>query len=261
MRPYFYIIKHIPSNKYYAGCKINAEADSSNLMTDKGYQTTSRVIKDLIQTTGLESFSVVRIKHFQTPNEALDYETRFLTKVNAAENDAFYNRHNGGKNFVNKGGYKLSDNTRQKMKKPKSPETIEKQNAEKRTRSKETYAKMVSTRKARYDTWHTKEQIERIRQHNATWWTEENRKKHSEKMKEVHRLNPISEETREKLRKRSVKRIALWNNIEEVVALYMSGYSTAKISKKYNCSPSAVIKFLIENNISRRPGRRTDYKF
>jgi len=202
-KPYFYIIKHIPSQKYYAGCKINSRANSSDFMTERGYQTTSQVIKEIIQRDGLNSFEIVKIKHFEIPDDALNYEMKFLTKVNAAENARFYNRHNGGKNFVNKGGYKLSESTKQKMRKPKSKETIEKQNQEKKTRSKDVYRKMVETRKKRYSTWHTPEQIEKIKQHNATWWNEENRKKHSEKMKEVHKLNPISEETRQKHREKS----------------------------------------------------------
>jgi len=202
-KPYFYIIKHIPSQKYYAGCKINAKADSSNLMTERGYQTTSRIINKLIAKDGLLSFTILRIKHFNTPAKALEYETRFLVKVNAAKNVMFHNRHNGGKNFVNKGGYNLSEYTKQKMRKPKSKETIEKQNAEKRTRSKETYMKMVDSRRRNNLIWNSMAMREKIRQHNASWWTEENRKKHSEKMKEVHKMNPISEKTREKLRKRS----------------------------------------------------------
>ena len=202
-KPYFYIIKHILTQKYYAGCKINSKADSSVFMTERGYQTTSQVIKEIIQKDGLNSFEIVKIKHFDTPDDTLAYEMKFLTKINAAENSKFYNRHNGGKNFVNKGGYKLSESTKQKMRKPKSRETVEKQNQEKRTRSKDVYRKMVATRKSRYDTWHTAEQIEQIKQHNATWWNDENRKKHSEKMKEVHKLNPISEETRQKHREKS----------------------------------------------------------
>jgi hypothetical protein len=202
-KPYFYIIKHLPSQKYYAGCKFNLKADSSDFMTEKGYQTTSKVIWSLIQKDGLSSFEIIRLKHFNTLNEALSYEMRFLIKINAAKNEMFYNRHNGGKNFVNNGGYKLPESTKQKMRKPKSKETVEKQNKEKRTRSKDVYKKAVETRKQRYPTWHTQEQIERVKQHNATWWNEQNRKKHSEKMKEVHKLNPISEETREKHRIKS----------------------------------------------------------
>ena len=202
-KPYFYIIKHLSSQKYYAGCKINSRANSVDLMTEQGYQTSSQTIKELIHKDTLHMFQIVKIKHFETSYEALTYETRFLTKVNAADNIMFYNKHNGGKNFVNKGGYKLSESTKQKMKKPKSKETVEKQNQEKRTRSKEVYKKMVETRKSRYDSWHTEEQLEKIKQHNATWWNEENRNKHSEIMKEYHKNNPISELTRQKHKEKS----------------------------------------------------------
>ena len=199
-KPYFYIIRHIPTQKYYAGCKINSKADSSNFMTEKGYQTTSRVVKDLIQKDGLYSFEIIRIKHLETPDDALTYEMRFLTKINAAEHSMFFNKHNGGKNFVNKGGYKLAESTKQKMRKPKSKKTVEKQNQEKRTRSKEVYKKAVATRKQRYSTWHTAEQIEKIKQHNATWWNDENRNKHSEIMKEYRKHHPYKEETKKKWR-------------------------------------------------------------
>jgi hypothetical protein len=130
--PYFYIIKHNPTEKYYAGCKINSFADSSNLMTKSGYKTTSKIIKELIKKDGLGVYKILKIKHFKTPEQALYYESKFLQKVNAAENTRFFNKHNGGKNFVNKGGYKLSETTKNKMRKPKSKETIEKQNKEKK---------------------------------------------------------------------------------------------------------------------------------
>jgi hypothetical protein len=201
--PFFYIIKHIKSQTYYAGCKINSKADSSTFMTKTGYQTSSNIIKNLINSEGLESFIVVRLKHFNNSKEALQYESKFLVKVKAAENEKFFNKHNGGINFVNCGGYKLSESTKQKMKKPKSRETVERQNYEKRNRDKESYRKMVETRKIKYTTWHTDEQIEKIKIHNANWWTEDNRKKHSEIMKEVYRQNPVSEETKQKHRENS----------------------------------------------------------
>ncbi len=197
--PYFYIIKHGPTGKYYAGCKINSEADSSNLMTENGYKTTSKIVKNLIKKDGLESFQILRIKHFDLPEQALDYETRFLLKVNAAENPMFFNLHNGGKNFVNKGGYSLSESTKEKMKKPKSKETIEKQNREKRERPKEVYEKMVESRRKNNPAWNSEETIKKITEANITRFSdEENRKEHSEIMKEYYKNNPISEETREK---------------------------------------------------------------
>ena len=198
--PYFYIIKHIPTEKYYAGCKINSSADPSNLMTQNGYKTSSKLVKKLIKQDGLESFSVFRIKLFNDADKALNYESRFLQKINAAENPKFLNRHNGGKNFVNTGGYKLSESTKNKMRKPKSKEAIEKQNESKRNRSKESYQKMVETRKNNGNAWISEDQKKKIKEFNDSYWNSENRKKHKETMVKFYEQNPISDETREKLR-------------------------------------------------------------
>jgi hypothetical protein len=198
--PYFYIIQHIPSERYYAGCKINRFADSSNLMTSHGYKTTSKIVKDLIKKDGLESFKILKIKHFSSPEETLYYETHFLQKVNAAENSKFINLHNGGKHFVNKGGYKLSDSTKSKMRKPKSTETIKKQNTEKRNRPKEVYEKMVKTRKATGNPWISDEQKEKIKEFNKIYWTEENKEQQKNRMIDFYKNNKISEETRNKLK-------------------------------------------------------------
>lgn len=198
--PYFYIIKHIPTGKYYAGCKINSKADSSNLMTENGYKTTSKIIKNLIKIDGLNSFKILKIKHFKSSDKALDYETKFLVKVNAAENEMFFNQHNGAKNFCNKGGYKLSESTKSKMRKPKSKETVEKQNKAKKERSKEVYKKAVETRRKNNPVWHNDKMIEIIKASNAIRWSKnENRIKHSKLMIEYYKNNPILETTRQKL--------------------------------------------------------------
>jgi hypothetical protein len=195
---------HLPSGKYYAGCKINKTANSENLMTESGYKTTSKIVKNLILTDGLESFKILKIKHFKTPDLALSYETRFLTKVDAANNCKFLNKHNGGKKFVNKGGYKLKMSTRLKMSKPKSEETIQKQNLEKKTRSKDVYKKMVDTRKSKGTPWISDDQKEKIKEFNQQYWTSENREMQRSRMIEYYKNNPISEETKEKLKNKNV---------------------------------------------------------
>lgn len=197
--PYFYIIQHKPTQKYYAGCKINSSADSSNLMSKHGYKTTSKVIKELIKKEGLSVFEILRVKHFKSPEETLYYETKFLQKVNAAENPRFFNKHNGGKNFVNMGGYRLTESTKNKMRKPKSKETIEKQNKEKRNRPKEVYQKAIETRKRNNPIWHDEKSRKLLSvKNNIRWKDSENRKKQSEIMKEYYKKNPISEETKNK---------------------------------------------------------------
>ena len=199
--PYFYIIRHNPTGSLYAGCKINKSADSLNLMTKDGYKTTSKIVKKLINEDGLESFEILKIKHFKTIEETLKYETIFLQKVDAANNPKFLNLHNGGKNFVNKGGYKLSESTKKKMRKPKSKETIEKQNESKRKRNKSIYSKMVETRKSKGIPWISEEQREKMKIFNKKYWNEENKEIQKNRMIEFYKTNPISEETRNKLKK------------------------------------------------------------
>lgn len=201
--PYFYIIEHKTTQQYYAGCKINASANSSNFMTEKGYKTTSKIVRKIIENEGLEAFKIVKIKHFKSAQEAVWYETRFLQKVNAAQNPRFLNQQNGGKNFINKGGYKLKESTKNKMRKPKSEKTIKKQNEEKRNRPKSVYQKMVETRKKNGLPWHSDKMRERIKEFNQTYWDNEKREKHAELMREYYKKTPISEETRKKLKERS----------------------------------------------------------
>jgi len=199
-KPYFYIIEHIPSKKYYAGCKINYSADPNKFMTENGYKTSSKLVRSLIKTDGLESFTVLKIKIFESPQQALNYETKFLKRVNASKNPKFINLHNGGSDFVNNGGYRLKKSTRNKMKKSKSKETIEKQNKQKRERSKETYLKMVESRRKNNPLWNGEEMRKKISSKNLIRFNDKlEREKHSNIMKQYYKNNPISEETKKKL--------------------------------------------------------------
>ena len=124
-KPFFYIIQHISSQKYYAGVKYS-NADSSAFMTENGYKTSSNIIKQIIIEEGLQSFIIRRIRHFETKEESRDYEARFLRKVKARTNEKFFNRSENCSEFTNKGGYKLSEETKRKISKPKSEETRKK---------------------------------------------------------------------------------------------------------------------------------------
>ena len=100
-RPYFYIIQHIESGKYYAGVKYARNANPDNLLKSNGYQTSSYRIQNIILEEGVESFVIRKIKLFETGEEALDYESRFLRRVNAAFNDNFLNRSNNSISALN----------------------------------------------------------------------------------------------------------------------------------------------------------------
>ena len=103
-RPYFYIIQHIESKKFYAGVKYGKNANPDNLLKSNGYQTSSNFVKQIILDEGLESFVIRKIKIFETAEQALDYESRFLRKVNASFNESFLNKSNNSVSTIN-GGY------------------------------------------------------------------------------------------------------------------------------------------------------------
>ncbi len=99
--PYFYIIQHISSGKYYAGVKYGIGSNPNQLLKSNGYQTSSDIIKQIILEEGIESFLIRKIKVFENASQALAYELRFLKRVNAAFNDNFLNRSNSSFRALN----------------------------------------------------------------------------------------------------------------------------------------------------------------
>jgi hypothetical protein len=94
MKPYFYIIRHKSSGVYYAGSKRSKHSNPDNLLKENGYTTSSKVVNQIIADEGITSFEIVKIRVFDTPEQAYQYETRFLKRVNAANNPSFLNMHN-----------------------------------------------------------------------------------------------------------------------------------------------------------------------
>lgn len=91
--PFFYIIRHKPSGKFYAGAKWSVDANPTNFMVEGGYTTSSKTINNLITETGLDSFEVVKIvTEFQST--AYEYETEFLQTNNIDKDDNWLNKHN-----------------------------------------------------------------------------------------------------------------------------------------------------------------------
>ena len=79
------------------------------------YYTSSKIVKQLIREYGEDAFVVKITRTFDTKEEARLWEHRFLSKVKASTNANWLNQHNGDGNFLNKGGYKLSDIQRKKL--------------------------------------------------------------------------------------------------------------------------------------------------
>jgi hypothetical protein len=93
--PYFYIIRHIPSGCFYAGCKFGKDANPDTFMTLNGYQTSSPTIQNLIVLDGLESFeTILVIKESDLEIDVYSFETEFLESNNIANDPLWFNCHN-----------------------------------------------------------------------------------------------------------------------------------------------------------------------
>lgn len=96
---YFYLIRHIPSGKFYAGAKFAkttyCHPDSFwNCNHKKGYFTSSPTVKQMIKDDGVNSFEVLEL--IPRPlNDAYSYEVTFLKSFDAARNDKWINKSNG----------------------------------------------------------------------------------------------------------------------------------------------------------------------
>ena len=108
---YFYLIRHKPSGKFYAGSKYsqNCHPDQfwniswrSKIGRERGYFTSSGTVKALIEADGLDSFEVLEV--IPRPlNDAYDYEISFLKSVKAKTQSNWINETDGTANFCRKG--------------------------------------------------------------------------------------------------------------------------------------------------------------
>lgn len=62
-------------------------------MLEHGYQTSSPKIHELIEKDGLSSFEITRLKLFNTPQAAYNYESRFLKRIKPNTNTKVFNTH------------------------------------------------------------------------------------------------------------------------------------------------------------------------
>ena len=93
--PYFYIIQHIPSGKFYAGSKWQKGCHPYNFMIDGGYTTSSDCVNDLIIKDGLSAFKTMLIlTEDECLMSVLDYETIFLQTWDISNNENWTNKHN-----------------------------------------------------------------------------------------------------------------------------------------------------------------------
>jgi hypothetical protein len=103
--PYTYILKFKVTGQLYYG---SSYANSTNKIANPSqlwntYFTSSKEIHKLISEYGIDSFDYQIRKVFTTVEQTLAWETKILTKFDAAANDMWINKHNGGTKFKNIG--------------------------------------------------------------------------------------------------------------------------------------------------------------
>lgn len=165
--PYTYMVYHKPSRKFYYGSRTAIGCSPNDLWSE--YFTSSEVVKQLIETDGIDNFLVKVHKTFQSREECLKYEYNMLQHFKAGINQRFLNKNHGysaccvwtdaqrKKSSESHKGKQLSDHHRQRISESKAgksrrttPEGI-KNAAKARTglrRTEETKAKQrISSRK------------------------------------------------------------------------------------------------------------------
>lgn len=91
--PYFYIIEHLPSKKFYAGCKFGKDSYPEKFMTVDGYHTSSTKIKELIDHDGLDSFQIIELLLEEQIGDVYQFETTFLRSNKIASDKNWLNCH------------------------------------------------------------------------------------------------------------------------------------------------------------------------
>lgn len=110
--PFTYLIGWKNLNKYYYGVKYANGCNPADLWTT--YFTSSKIVKEYRQKYGEPDIIQVR-KTFTNKEYALEWEYRFLTKVNALKSDKWLNENIRGEKFSNISGIARSEKCRKKI--------------------------------------------------------------------------------------------------------------------------------------------------
>ena len=88
--PFTYLLKHIPTNKYYYGVRYRKGCHPKDLW--KTYFTSSKKVKSLIKKYGKKSFIFEIRKTFKTQQQALNWEHKVLKKMKVVYRNDFLNQ-------------------------------------------------------------------------------------------------------------------------------------------------------------------------
>ena len=138
--PFTYCLTFLLTGERYYGVRYAKGCHPSQLWTT--YFTSSEIITDLIEEHGEDAFIFEVRKTFITAEQARSWETKFLTRIDAAKHPEWLNGHNGGKNF-----HSTNPETIKKIKDTKANRTPEEKSATSKKRL-DTYANRTPEQKA-----------------------------------------------------------------------------------------------------------------
>lgn len=106
--PYTYYLRHKASGMQYYGVKYGKKSDPEKFWTITGYKTSSKIIRKIIAVEGMDAFHAEVRKIFETKEEAVDHEQRFLRKVKAPYSHLWFNQAYGTGPYLDKFGNRRS---------------------------------------------------------------------------------------------------------------------------------------------------------
>jgi hypothetical protein len=95
MKPYTYLIRHRPTGKVYYGFRCANRVDPHEDLW-KHYFTSSPKVQQLIEETGVDSFDTEIRRVFETKEQAVDWETRVLTRCKVLQDERWINQNVAG---------------------------------------------------------------------------------------------------------------------------------------------------------------------
>lgn len=87
--PYTYLIKHVPTNMYYYGCRFAKNCNPSEFWIK--YKTSSKTVKLLIEQYGKDSFKFEIRKTFDNADAARLWENKVLKRMKVVDRNDFIN--------------------------------------------------------------------------------------------------------------------------------------------------------------------------
>lgn len=114
--PYTYLITFLPTGQQYYGVRTKQGCHPTDLWNS--YYTSSKTVRQLIKQHGADAFRWEVRKTFSNREDAIIWEHRLLSRIDAARNPNYLNKNNGDRKFFGGGvpkGFRHSEDARRKM--------------------------------------------------------------------------------------------------------------------------------------------------